>query len=374
MPEPSTPASDRTAIALVYWGRLGAGAALMRQIGEAMATDERFDIYASPSRQSELMPALPADRVLEIETFSGPFSFLVRTIGLSVIIDQFVAELRARQVRAIATIMPHVWGRTLQRAAARAGIRTILMVHDAEPHPGERRPVFDGLVRREIRSSDRVVTLSDHVAARLLALGDATEERLVRLYHPIFRFGGGANSAVLGSPVRLLFFGRILPYKGVPLLLDAFARLHTAGAECVLRVVGRGRIDAPASLLNQPGLTIQQGWVAPDAIGSILARADAVVLPYLEASQSGVIAAAYGAGLPVVGTPVGGIVEQIADGETGVLAADVTADALAAAIRRLIETPGLLTACRAGVARYAEAHTPERFARALGDAVLTAIG
>jgi glycosyltransferase involved in cell wall biosynthesis len=157
------------------------------------------------------------------------------------------------------------------------------------------------------------------------------------------------------------------------MLLDAFARLRATGVDCTLRVVGRGELDGPAHLMDQPGLSIETGWVAPDAIGGILAEADAVALPYLEASQSGVIAAAYGAGLPVVATPIGGLTEQVVDGETGLLAAAATAEAMADAIRRLIETPGLYDTCRRGVAAYAASHTAAHFSRELGDVILETI-
>jgi glycosyltransferase involved in cell wall biosynthesis len=344
----------------------------MRQIGEALAKDERFDLYVSPSLQSEQPPEVPADRLLAVETFSGAVSLVWRTLTLPFAIGHLIRRMQTAKIGAIVTVMPHVWGLALQRAAKRAGIKTLLTIHDAEPHPGETRPLFDWLVGREIAGSDRIVTFSDHVADLLAARGVA-ESRLIRLFHPIFCFGAkdGAHPA---KPFRLLFFGRILPYKGVPMLLDAFAKLRVAGVDATLTVVGRGDIDAQATLMNQPGLTIRTGWVAPDAIGGILAEADAIALPYLEASQSGVVAAAYGAGLPVIATPVGGLAEQVTDGETGTLASDATPAAFAEATRRLLETPGLYDACRQGAARYCEAHSAERLARALGDAVLATIG
>ena len=133
------------------------------------------------------------------------------------------------------------------------------MIHDAEPHPGERRRLLDLLVRSEARASDRVVTLSNHVADQLLARG-APPGKLIRLFHPVFRFGAGAPPASRAAgPFRLLFFGRILPYKGVPMLLEAFASLRRAGAKCVLRVVGRGRDTAPAELEHQDGVDARRG-------------------------------------------------------------------------------------------------------------------
>ena len=365
----------RTAIALVYWGRLGAGAALMTEIATAIQADPRFDVIASISRQSELPEPLAADRLLPIDTFSSLPSLLLGTALLPLTVRRLVRKLVRAEVQAIVTVMPHVWGLALQRAAQRAGIKTVLIVHDADPHPGERRPLFDWLVRREIDQADGIVTLSNHVADRLLARDDLAVHRLTRLFHPIFRFAAGrAIEPRPRKPFRLLFFGRILPYKGVPMLLEAYARLRTLGVQVVLQVSGRGEIAAPRALMRQAGLYIDQGWVPPEAIGAMLADADAVVLPYLEASQSGVIAAAYGAGLPVIATPVGGLVEQVIDGHTGVIAAEATASELAGAIGRLIETPGLYARCRAGVAEQAVVQSPEQFERALGDAVIKTLG
>jgi glycosyltransferase involved in cell wall biosynthesis len=344
----------------------------MSQIAEAMARDARFELYLSPSLHSELPPEFPADRLLPIRTFAGLPGLLARSLILPLTLRRLVRDLKARNVRAIVTIMPHVWGLALQRAASRAGIRTLLIVHDADPHPGERRPLLDRMVRQEIRGSDRIVTFSNHVADRLAERGDVPEDRIARLYHPIFRFGA-QPAAEPHRPFRLLFFGRILPYKGVGMLLQAFARLRAEGADIALTVVGRGKIDASAALMAQPGLTIRTGWVAPDAIGGILAEADAIALPYLEASQSGVVAAAFGAGLPVVATPVGGLAEQVADGITGVLARSTAPEDFAEAIRRLVETSGLYETCRAGASAQAGCQSPEHFAGALGDAILKTI-
>jgi len=370
MSPPPPEQSERTGVVLVYWGRLGAGAQLMTEIAQAMLGDARFDLFASPSRQSELPRPLTRDRLMPVETFTGLPSLILRTAILPITAERLVRRMKAAGVRLIVTLMPHVWGLALQRAARRAGIRSILIVHDADSHPGEHRPVFDWLVRREIRRADHIVTLSDHVADRLLARRDVEPGRLTRLFHPTFRFGPPrAQDTTRPRSFRLLFFGRILPYKGVPMLLEAFGQLRAARVDCTLRVVGRGTIEAPAAQLIQPGLAIETGWIKPGAIDRILAEADAIVLPYIEASQSGVVAAAYGAGLPVVATPVGGLVEQVIDGETGVVAKSVTVAEFANAISRLIGTPGLYERCRTGASRMAEAQAPGRFARALGDAI-----
>ena len=70
--------------------------------------------------------------------------------------------------------------------------------------------------------------------------------------------------------------------------------------------------------------------------------ADACILPYVEASQSGVAPLAFGRGRTVIATPVGGLPEQISDGETGLITETVSATALARSIRRLAEDRNLV--------------------------------
>ena len=78
------------------------------------------------------------------------------------------------------------------------------MVHDAEPHPGERRPVFDRLVLEEVRGSDRIVTLSDHVLVMSQRPGriiDEIEVALPQRDNPLAR---RKDAKVQGYVARLM--------------------------------------------------------------------------------------------------------------------------------------------------------------------------
>jgi glycosyltransferase involved in cell wall biosynthesis len=138
--------------------------------------------------------------------------------------------------------------------------------------------------------------------------------------------------------VRLLSFGRLLPYKGLDLLADALRRLRPQTA-LEVRVVGSGPASAVLDeLRNIQGVSVENRWVAEDEIGGLLAWSDAVVLPYREASQSGVAALAVGAGRWVIATDVGGLAEQLA-GEKRVLLCQPEAAALAACLEQLLAMP-----------------------------------
>jgi glycosyltransferase involved in cell wall biosynthesis len=85
-------------------------------------------------------------------------------------------------------------------------------------------------------------------------------------------------------------------------------------------------------------VTVENRWVPEAEIGALLAWCDAVILPYREASQSGVAAAALAAGRPVIATRVGGLREQLS-GIPRAMLCEPRADSLAIVIGEWLETP-----------------------------------
>jgi glycosyltransferase involved in cell wall biosynthesis len=140
------------------------------------------------------------------------------------------------------------------------------------------------------------------------------------------------------GPSRLLCFGRLLPYKGLDLLADALASLPMQPA-IEVRIVGSGP-QSPAldALRSCRGVTVENRWVPESEIGTLLAWSDALILPYREASQSGVAAAALAAGRPVIATRVGGLREQLSNAPQAVMC-EPEAASLARAIQLWLETP-----------------------------------
>jgi len=146
-----------------------------------------------------------------------------------------------------------------------------------------------------------------------------------------------------GGPLRLLSFGRLLPYKGLDLLAGAL-RLLGPRPDLEVRVVGSGpESEVLGALRRLPGVTVENRWVPEGEVGQMFAWADALVLSHREASQSGVAAEAIAAGRWVVATRVGGIAEQLRDEPMAQLC-DPTPESLAAALRRLLDRAPVVAA------------------------------
>jgi len=134
----------------------------------------------------------------------------------------------------------------------------------------------------------------------------------------------------------------VRPYKGLEELLDALPAVRTRVPLHTL-VVGefwipeqpiRARIQ---KLGLTPHVTIVNRYVPNEDLDLYFAAADVVVLPYLAATQSGVVQLAFGFGKPVITTAVGGLPDAVADGETGLLVPPGDRAALADALIRFFE-------------------------------------
>lgn len=137
----------------------------------------------------------------------------------------------------------------------------------------------------------------------------------------------------------LLFFGFVRRYKGLRYLLQALPEVLRE-LPVRLLVVGefwedeRNYQELVAALGLQERVTLLNRYVPNEEVGLFFSAADVLVLPYLEATQSGVVQIAYGFELPVIATQVGGLGETVEHNCTGLIVPPGDVHALAEAIVR----------------------------------------
>ena len=167
-----------------------------------------------------------------------------------------------------------------------------------------------------------------------------------------------APRATAAAPL-IVFLGIVGERKGTDVLLAALAKLDAAGVAWRAVFGGNGEVDAAqaqAAALGLDGRVEFTGWVGEAEVDRLLRRADIFVLPSRAENQPVAILEAMARAVPVVSTDVGGIPGQVVDGETALLVRPGDAAALAAAIGRLIDDPGLRARMgAAGLARF-ESH------------------
>ncbi len=342
-------------ILIWQWGRRGGGPRYTFELARALIAQGEMNIHLSLSRQSEIFAEFQPLNVPahNIDTYYGLISFLLSIFRLPFVRYRFWRYVKEHNIDLIVGGMSHVWNVPIL-IHRRSKVPYLMVLHDALPHRGDDVPLRYAFLKREIEDSDGIVALTEHVRNILCNEYGYPAARAWVAPHGVFPYGKPTEKQT-GGKLRLLFFGRIMPYKGLDLLLEAYAVLRQEQCPVELIIRGSGDMTPYAVQLKKlDGVTIDHRWIKEEEIGPIFQRADIVVLPYHAASQSGVIATAYAVGVPVVVTPVGGLVEQVKHEQTGLIAAAPNAAAIADAIRRLIHEPALRDHCAKGARDEAE--------------------
>jgi alpha-maltose-1-phosphate synthase len=142
------------------------------------------------------------------------------------------------------------------------------------------------------------------------------------------------------NSLKVLFFGRLEHYKGLEYLIRAHHILEQRGIDCRLIIAGDGVMPATAPIPEKTILI--KRYVRDDEVKSLFSACDIVALPYISATQSGVIPFAYTSGKPVICTRVGALPDVVIDGKTGILIEKNNEFELANALMKLAENPALL--------------------------------
>jgi glycosyltransferase involved in cell wall biosynthesis len=230
------------------------------------------------------------------------------------------------------------------------GVRSLFSVRSGHFLDRCRRSAgFRALARLSLRACDRLLCQGDQWRRFFTAEMGIAPAKCVVLENwvasdELLAIAERRGSAP-GRPVRILFMGWIERFKGVFELIEAAAQLRSDAQvqPFVIELAGAGgdydairsRIEAASlsTLVSLKGLIEGEGKLAA------LAAADIFVLPSHTEGLPNAMIEAMAAGLPVVVTPVGSIPDVVVNGVNGILVPPRDSQALAAALRRLIESP-----------------------------------
>jgi glycosyltransferase involved in cell wall biosynthesis len=246
--------------------------------------------------------------------------------------------------------------------------RTAVICHNVLPH--ERRPGDVALTRALLSRVDTVLVHSPAQAAQARELAPAARIVTARMPPHLPRILGGDDQCWPGGddppqtppahggaarppvpPARLLFFGIVRPYKGLDVLLRALA---CGPAHLTLTVAGEfwGGTGETEKLVAELGIEgrvrLRPGYVPASEIPALFAVADALVLPYREATASQNALLAFSRGVPVITTTAGALADLVRDGVDGLTCAPGDVADLTRALRE-ISAPGMAARLRAGV-------------------------
>lgn len=317
----------------------------LSRIAQVLLVCERRNLAA------ECPPALVArlGAKIALETFDGsagiPAGPWTRQVRLPWLVSRFRPD--------IAHVQEQSDGPTammLSRLARRVPV--VLTVHDPRPHTGSDADfVARGLVFRErLRADAAAYHVHGPHCERELRATRQVDRPLISTAHGAM-FIPTPDTRRPREPLSLLFFGRMEAYKGLETLLDAADMLRAQGRTFRLIVAGRGpELARLAPRLREPDVELHDCFISHDEAIVLFQRASVVVGPYRDATQSGIVASAFGNGRPVVVSAVGGLPDFVTHGRDGFVVSPDDPAALAAALAPLLADDGLAEALAAGVA------------------------
>jgi glycosyltransferase involved in cell wall biosynthesis len=230
---------------------------------------------------------------------------------------------------------------TISKIVKKNHITKILTICD-NVIPHEKKPGDIILTKYFFSSVDFFVLLSEKVQNDLLKLKPHAQNRI--LPHPVYsNFGLPVNKAEskeylnIADEKLILFFGFIRDYKGLDVLLKAMACLKNK-FEVKLIIAGEfySNEEKYMKIISELGikenLLLFTDFIPTSEVKYYFSAADCIILPYKDATQSGIVQIAMNFRKPVIAANVGGLGEVIEDGKTGFIVEKENPELLAKAI------------------------------------------
>lgn len=231
---------------------------------------------------------------------------------------------------------------TISLAARRAGIPILYICHQMIEPDSSKVELL--VARPALRLGNAFIVVSQNDLATVQQL---VGDKPIRLgHHPLYdgfpRHGFSRAEArtmlnVNQDEPLILFFGFVRRYKGLRYVLEAMRQLAQPPR---LLIAGEFWEEEALyrDLITQAGLEkqviIHNRYIPNEEIEQYFVAADALILPYLSGSQSGVGMIAMNYEVPIIATSIGGLAETIRQGETGLIVPPADSAAIAAAIER----------------------------------------
>ncbi len=228
----------------------------------------------------------------------------------------------------------------------------VYTIHDVIHHEGT--PFYYKITEGLFRGMPDGLAVLTEQGKQILTGKGVPAEKILVTPHGVYDFFTQYASEALSEQKEILFFGRIEPYKGVGVLLEAARPLLDEYPDWTLQIAGGGDVTPYRGLLDHPQIRLTNRFLTDAEVAEFMQRAAIAALPYLSASQSGVIPTAYAFGKPVIATRVGGIPDMVRDGETGLLIPPNDPEALRSALRSLMDDPELRSRLGKAGQKFAE--------------------
>ena len=235
----------------------------------------------------------------------------------------------------------HRWNELLKRYVKAK--RQILFVHDPIPHSDEKSN-RKKRQKKQIRKMDAIVVLSKIFIPICEQEYNLLSDKILYMPHCLMNYGGEKRVFFdKNKEIHFLFFGRITNYKGLDILIKAFQKVEKLNLNAKLTIAGNGDFSLyEKEFSNLKNAFLINKYIEDEVIKEIFLQENTVcILPYIDATQSGVIPIAYEYGNPVIASDTGGLKEQLFDGEVGIFCVPNDVESLFDCMSQFVENKDL---------------------------------
>ncbi|MDI2090332.1 glycosyltransferase family 4 protein [Commensalibacter oyaizuii] len=294
------------------WGRRGAGPKIAVEFSNALRSVVNSNVYLSLSTHAEIIAQNSSFKNdIPVKTYQSIGGYLKRVVQSPLLMIYLYKKIKNLKISLAICTMPGPLDLLMVATLKLLRIPCVVIIHDVYPHPGDGYIGQHFLQNQLIKQSSLVVTFSQYIYEKILSENIVNQNKVIAGWHPAFSYSAQKNyEKSRGKEVRLLNFGRLLFYKGLDLLDESLKKI-SSNQPYIMRIVGYGPQTVVLDRLNEhPNVVVENRWVPENEIADLMEWADVVILPYREASQSGIAATALAFGKPILITNVGGLAEQ----------------------------------------------------------------
>ena len=302
--------------------------------------DDRYNESAFDHNLTEYLQNIKLHSLFFIDRKNNPFNIFIANK-----LTRFISSEKFELVHLIGSSSFITFVHLLLRKTA-----VVQTLHEVTTHeeyltlPLHQRSVLNIICRRDIKlilhssvSEKRFVDYYSKYSRKKYSL----ENRIFNIPFGLFEtykcFDN--NEEIEEEKSTVLFFGRILPYKGICYLVDSVEKLMEKIPDIKLIIAGEGKIELNEKIL--PNIEFINKVISNELLIRLIKRSTVIVCPYTSASQSGIPMVAFLYKKPVIATEVGAFSEVIDHMETGILVKPRDVDALTEAIAKLLLNPDL---------------------------------
>lgn len=288
---------------------------------------------------------LKLKKLVIIETYTNKKELLINTSKLIISNNYRKIKSKFKNIRIDAVYVPmlNLWSGIINSMFPES--LKYVTLHDPVAHSGANK-IRTFIDEYNAKKADKIIILTEKFR-------DTVKRRFGFDYRNIIHIPHGSYSKYTeykslnpyhyNGKMNYLFFGRIEDYKGLHVLAKAFSVVNRKYPDTSLTIAGNGDFSKYKSEYEHlPNTNLEIRWIDEQEVADFFEPENVVVvLPYLDATQSGVVSIAMNFNCPIIASGAGGLSEQIKDNVTGILFEAGNYKALAEAMVRLYENDTL---------------------------------